>query len=130
MVFVAYTIAVPVTLFSDRIVLLLYNTTFARTGLLLSVLIWSGVFINLSIARNILTVSRNWLKVDLVSTFLGCLLNIILNYFLIPTYGAMGAIVASLISYWFAVHGTCFIFRPLRPTGWMLAKALFYPKFW
>jgi O-antigen/teichoic acid export membrane protein len=130
MVFAAYAIAVPVTLLSDRIVLLLFNTAFARTGLLLSVLIWSGVFINLSIARNILTVSRNWLKVEVVSTLLGCLLNIVLNLFLIPAYGAMGAIVASLVSYWFAVHGTCFIFKPLRPTGWMLTKAIFYPKFW
>ena len=29
----------------------------------------------------------------------------------------MGAAVASLISYWFAVHGACFLYKPLHKMG-------------
>jgi hypothetical protein len=43
---------------------------------------------------------------------------------------SFGAVIATFISYWFAVHGTCFLFKPLRRTGWMLTKAMIYPKIW
>jgi O-antigen/teichoic acid export membrane protein len=130
MALTAYCIAIPVTLLSHVIVDLLFSSAYAKTGSLLPVLIWTVLFTNLNAARNVFMVSKNWLKINLVSTLLGCILNVLLNYLLIPVYGAMGAIIASLISYWFAVHGTCFIFKPLRATGWMLTRAMFYPKFW
>ena len=43
---------------------------------------------------------------------------------------AMGAVFATLVSYWFAVHGSCFMFKTLRPTGRMMSRALLYPKVW
>jgi O-antigen/teichoic acid export membrane protein len=58
----------------------------------------------------------------------GGVLNIILNYYLIPLYGAMGAVIATIGSSWFSVHGVCFIISPLNKTGKMMTKALFYPK--
>jgi len=130
MALTAYGIAIPVALLSHWIVGLLFSNAYAKTGSLLSVLIWSVLFTNLAAARNVFMVSRNWLKINLVSTLLGCIVNVLLNLLLIPSYGAMGAIIASLFSYWFAVHGTCFLFKSLRPTGWMLAKAMIYPKVW
>ncbi|MDD2852592.1 MAG: flippase [Desulfuromonadaceae bacterium] len=130
MVLIAYVISIPVTLFADKIVNFLFSSSYKGSGSLLAVLIWSLTFTNLTAARNILVLTKSWLRINLVSTLLGCLLNIALNYALIPTYGAMGATVASLISYWFAVHGTCFIFKPLRNAGWMITKALIYPKIW
>ena len=130
MALISYGIAIPVMFFSNRIVDLLFHSAYAKTGPLLAVLIWTGLFTSLGAARNVFMVSQNWLRINLVTTLLGCLMNIALNYFLIPVYGAMGAIIASLISYWFAVHGTCFIFKPLRNTGWMLTKAMIYPKIW
>ena len=45
-------------------------------------------------------------------------------------FGGVGAAVASCIAYWFAVHGACFLFKPLHRTGWMLTRAMFYPKVW
>jgi len=75
-------------------------------------------------------VAKNWTRINLVSIALGCALNIFLNVLLIPSYGAKGAVLATFISYWFAVHGTCFLFQPLRRTGWMMAKALIFPKAW
>jgi len=130
MALTAYGIAIPVALLSHWIVKLLLTDVYSKTGSLLSVLIWSVLFTNLSAARTVFMTARNWLKINLVSTLLGCIVNILLNCLLIPVYGAMGAIAASLFSYWFAVHGTCFLFRSLRPTAWMLAKAMLYPKVW
>ena len=130
MALISYGIAIPVMLFSGWIVDLLFHSAYTKTGPLLAVLIWTGLFTSLGAARNVFMVSQNWLRINLATTLLGCLMNIALNYYLIPVYGAMGAIIASLISYWFAVHGTCFLFKPLRNTGWMLTKAMIYPKIW
>jgi O-antigen/teichoic acid export membrane protein len=130
MALLAYAVAIPVMLFSGRIVDLLFHSAYAKTGPLLALLIWTGLFTSLGAARNVFIVSQNWLRINLASTLLGCLMNIALNYVLIPVYGAIGAVIASLISYWFAVHGTCFLFKPLRKTGWMLTKAIIYPKLW
>jgi O-antigen/teichoic acid export membrane protein len=92
--------------------------------------IWIGLFTSLGAARNVFIVAKNRTRVDLISIALGCTANILLNLALIPRYGAMGAVIATFISYWFAVHGTCFLFKPLRRTGWMLTRAMLYPKIW
>ncbi len=130
MALISYAVAIPVMFFSGWIVELLFHSAYAKTGPLLALLIWTGLFTSLGAARILFMTSQNWLRINLVSTLLGCIMNIALNFYLIPGYGAMGAIIASLISYWFAVHGTCFLFKPLRTTGWMLAKAMIYPKVW
>jgi O-antigen/teichoic acid export membrane protein len=85
---------------------------------------------NLEIARSAFLSSMNWTRIHFVTVLLGCLLNIALNYLLIPRYGGMGAVIASLAAYWFAAHGTCFLFKPLFRTGVMLTRAMLYPKIW
>jgi O-antigen/teichoic acid export membrane protein len=55
--------------------------------------------------------------------FFASLLNIGLNYILIPKYGAVGATVATVISYWFVTHGSCFFHKSLHRTGAMITKA-------
>jgi len=130
MAFLAYVVAVPVAFFSKEIILVLFSSAYAEAGPLLAILVWTGVFTSLGAARNVLIVAKNWTRVNLVSIALGCSVNILLNYVLIPDYGAMGAVIATFISYWFAVHGTCFLLKPLRKTGWMITKAMIYPKFW
>jgi O-antigen/teichoic acid export membrane protein len=130
MAFIAYAIAFPVAFFSDEIIRLLFSSAYTEAGPLAAILVWTGVFTGLGAARNVMIVAKNWTRVNLVTIALGGALNILLNLFLIPKHGAMGAVVATFISYWFAVHGTCFLFKPLRETGWMMTKAMFYPKVW
>lgn len=130
MAFLAYMVAVPVAFFSGDIIRILFSSAYADAGPLLAILVWTGLFTSLGAARNVLIVSKNWTRVNLAAIGLGSLLNVLLNYLLIPRHGAMGAVMATFISYWFAVHGTCFIFIALRKTGWMMTKAMIYPKIW
>jgi len=88
------------------------------------------LFTYLEIARSSFFTAMNWNKIYFVTLLLGALLNIALNLVLIPGYGGLGAVIASCISYWFAAHGACFLFKPLRKTGYMLTKAIIYPKVW
>ncbi|MEJ2648980.1 MAG: flippase, partial [Sedimentisphaerales bacterium] len=130
MVRLAYGFALPVAFFSREIIQLLFSSAYSKAGPLLAILAWTGLFTGLGAARNNFIVARNWTRVNLLSIAMGSVMNILLNYALIPRYGAMGAVIATFISYWFAVHGTCLFLKPLRKTGWMMTKAMFYPKFW
>jgi O-antigen/teichoic acid export membrane protein len=130
MAFLAFGFALPVTYFSKAIILILFSSAYTGAGPLLAILAWTGIFTSLGAARSLLIVAKNWTMVSLISVALGGAVNILLNFFLIPRYGAMGAVVATFISYWLAVHGTCFLFKPLRKTGWMMTRAIFYPRFW
>jgi O-antigen/teichoic acid export membrane protein len=130
MAFLAYVVALPVSFFADEIVQLLFASAYSKATPLLAILIWAGLFTSLGTARNVFIISQNRTRVNLVSIVLGAAFNVLLNFLLIPRHGAMGAVIATLFSYWFAVHGTCFLFPSLRKTGWMLTKAIFYPKFW
>ena len=126
----AYGVAIPVAIFSREIIQMLFSSAYADAAPLLTILIWTGIFTSLGAARNVFIVAKNWTRINLISIALGCALNILLNVLLIPVYGAKGAVLATFISYWFAVHGTCFLFKPLRRTGWMMVKALIFPKPW
>ncbi|MDN3510998.1 MAG: flippase [Candidatus Jettenia sp. CY-1] len=130
MVFLAYIVAIPTTFLSNLAIKLLYGEAYGKAGALLSVLVWASLFVNLGVARSSFLTTMNWTKAHFLTVFLGCLINVILNYFLIPVYEGMGAAISTCIAYWFAAHGACFFYKPLHKTGFMLTKAIIYPRIW
>lgn len=126
----AYAIAVPVMLLADWLVPVLFGEAYREAGPMLAVLVWANLFIYLESARSAMFNVMNWYRLHLLTVALGAGLNVLLNLYLIPRYGGLGAAVASCLAYWFAAHGSCFLFRPLHRTGWMLTRAMIYPKVW
>ena len=129
MAFMAYAIAIPVTIFSRWAIDTLYGSAYIKAGPMLAVLIWSLMFTNLGVARSTFLTTMNWTKIHFLTVAFGALINVLLNYVLIPKYGGMGAVIASCVAYWFSSHGACFVYKPLHRTGLMLTKAIIYPKF-
>lgn len=130
MVFVTYTVALPVTFLAGWMVEFLFGHEYSRASSMLAVLVWAGLFTSLGVARSTFLMSMNWTKVHFLTVFLGSVINVSLNFLLIPRYGGMGAVIASCAAYWFAAHGSCFVYRPLHKTGHMLTKAIVYPRIW
>ena len=126
----AYAIAIPVMLLANWLVPMLFGMEYAEAGPMLAVLIWANLFIYLESARSAFFNAMNWYRIHFVTVAMGAGLNILLNLYLIPRYGGLGAAIASCFAYWFAAHGSCFLFRSLHRTGWMLTRAIFYPKVW
>ncbi len=120
----SYVFAILVTIFSKSIVTILYGKSYIEASPILSLLIWSAVFVTLGVARSSFLIAMNWNIFYLKIVAMASVLNIILNFVLIPKNGAFGAAIATVFSYWFAVHGACFFFRPLHRTGRMLTKSL------
>ncbi|HKQ58830.1 MAG TPA: flippase [Candidatus Eisenbacteria bacterium] len=125
----AYAVAIPTTLLAPWIVRVLYGPGYAAAAPMLAVLVWSLVFTNLGIARGAFLTSMNWTRPYLMTVALGGAVNVALNLVLIPRWGGMGAVVATLIAYGVATLGSCFAYRPLFRTGRMLARAMLFPRF-
>jgi O-antigen/teichoic acid export membrane protein len=123
-----YAIAIPVTLVGPWVVRLLYGADYADAGTVLVALIWTLHFTGLGMARSAFLTTMNWTRVHLLTVGAGAALNIALNLWLIPRHGALGAAFASLVAYWFAAHGSCFIYPPLFKTGRMITRSLVLPR--
>ena len=95
---IAVGIAVPVTLFADRIAALLYGEIYDGVGSVLALQIWTGVFVFLGVAQTPWTVAEKQAKLALFRTGVGALANVLLNFVLIPIYGVLGAAIATVIA--------------------------------
>lgn len=130
MVFLAYSMAVPITLTAGWLIPFAFGARFERAVPMVIGLAWASTFIHLMIARSYFLTVMNWTRLHFAIDALGCLITVSLYYLLIPRYGAMGAVAASFLAYWFLTHGICFFYKPLFRTGTMMTKALLCPKFW
>jgi O-antigen/teichoic acid export membrane protein len=126
----SYAIAISMTLVAPWLIHLLFDAEYARATNMLIVLTWSLIFTSLGVARSSFLTAMNWQKVHLATTTAGCIVNIVLNYVLIPIHGGLGAAIASFIAYAIAAYGSCFLYKPLWGTAKMLTKAMIFPKFW
>lgn len=124
MAFIGYVAAIATTCFATVIVKL-FGPDYEAAASLLIWYIWIGLFVNLGVARTSFLNTMNYTRWQFVTSLMGCIMNVLLNLLLIPRYGAMGATVASLFSYWLQTHGSCYFFRPLHRTGVMQTKAIF-----
>ncbi len=98
MLMISLPIAVFVTVFSKNIILLIYKDEFLQSSLALSILIWSVVFLffNMLFANLLVAVGKE--KVTAYTTGILAMVNIILNYILIPQYSYIGASIATVFT--------------------------------
>ena len=115
-------IAIPVTIFSNQIIQLLFGNEFSSASPILTIYIWAGVAVFLGVASSQYLINENYTKLSLSKNFLGMVINIFLNILLIPIYGIIGAAIATLISYTLSV---LFIglFQSLRKQFILMIKA-------
>lgn len=97
--FIALFLAVMITLFSNDIIVTLFGLQYASASEILSVYIWSGIFVFYGIAWSRWMINEGFQKILLIMEVMSLISNVILNYVLIPKYGALGAAIATTISY-------------------------------
>ncbi len=119
-----------VALASSTIIRILYSNTYSGAGPVLAVHIWASVFVFLGVAQSSWDVAKNMLKLSLYRTILGAMINVSMNLYLIPRYSAMGAAIATVVSY--AVSGVfANIFSAqTRPIFYMQMKSFIPYRFW
>ncbi len=102
MVWMAITIALPMTFLSTWVVELLYGVAYREAGPVLMIHIWAGVFVALGATSSSWLINENLQQIALYRTLSGAITNVILNLILIPNYGMVGAAIATVISYMIA----------------------------
>ncbi len=127
---IGYLSALAITVCAPWLIYLLAGPGYASAAPMLTVLIWASLFSGIGMARSTYLNTANLAHLHTITVLLGCLVNIGLNWLLIPRMGGMGAAIASLVAYWLAGHGSCYLIPKLRNTGNMLTHALLWPKFW
>jgi O-antigen/teichoic acid export membrane protein len=100
---ISITIALPVTFLSEFIITMIYGIKYLPSASVLTLYIWAGVPVFLGVASSQYLINENLTKLAFYRTFIGMILNVILNLFLIPAYGINGAAIATLVSYSFSV---------------------------
>jgi O-antigen/teichoic acid export membrane protein len=84
---------------SNNIIKLLFGIQYQFAGNVLRIHIWASVFVFLGVAIGRYLITENYTKISFLRTFMGGIVNVILNIILIPKYGINGAAIATLISY-------------------------------
>ena len=126
MVWIALAIALPTAILSSWIVELLYGNEYLESSSVLIIHIWSGIFVFLGVASNKYLLAENYIKKTFYRTFVGALLNIIMNYYLIGIMGIKGAALSTFASHFFAAYFYDILDKDLRKMFILKTKSLFF----
>ena len=127
---VALALAVLLQFAGRPLVHLLFGTAFSAATPVLQIHIWAGIFIFMRALLSRWLLAEDLLRFSLVTHVAGAVMNVALNLMLIPVYGAIGAAVATVISYASAGWLALLFSARTRPMGWMMAKSLLLPLRW
>jgi O-antigen/teichoic acid export membrane protein len=91
--------AIPIYFFSEDVISWLYGAEYQAAGFLLSLFALRLFFSNMGVGKSIFIVNESMFTYSLLTVVIGAASNILLNFFLIPRYGTVGAVGASMISF-------------------------------
>jgi len=127
MVFLALLVAIIVTLFAKPVINLIYGQEYQEAAPILSIHIWAGIFIFMGEALSKWIINEDLLFISPIRHGIGGIVNIVLNIFLIPLMGGLGAAISTVVSYATSSYLICFIHPKTRNAGKMMTRSLFFP---
>lgn len=127
LVWAGITTAVVITVFSDEIIDLLYGSAYVEAALVLSIHVLTAPWLFMSIVFSRWIVAEGAFSQSLTRNIAGAAINVAANVILIPSYGARGAAVATLISYVTAHYLSAFVSASTRPAARQMTLALAAP---
>jgi PST family polysaccharide transporter len=124
MAVLAYMIALPMTFLSKYIVVIIFGQNYVASGGVLSIHIWAALFVFFGWSKGIWIVAEGLTMFSLLATTSGAVINILLNFWLLPIYRETGAAIATVISYALVDYFICMIYPPTQKIAWVMTKAL------
>jgi O-antigen/teichoic acid export membrane protein len=97
-------------------IMALYGPEYGEAVPLLRIVAWKGLFVAMSISSGLWIVTEGLQKRAVLRNLSGCLLNVALNWFWIPRWGAVGSAWATLFSFAvasFLIHAMIPTYRPV-----------------
>ena len=122
-------VAFAFTIISDWLIVKLYGQEFSKASEVLSIHIWSGVFVAMGVARGKWLLVENLQSMGYWYILIAMVVNILGNYIIIPHYGTTGAASVTIISQFVATIVAPALFKKTRISSIMLIRSL-YPSEW
>ena len=123
-IYASLVVSFLMTVFSPLVIAILYGSDYDPSIAALRLVVWFTTFSYLGTVRNIWIIVNDMQRYLWIINLSGALLNVILNYFLIPTWGILGASFASLMTQIFANVVIGYIIKPLRRNNYIMLKGL------
>jgi len=126
LIWLAVLLAIPVTLFSENIVFVLYGVDYAGASDVLVVHIWASIFVFLAVSSGKYLASENLTRKILYRNMCGALINIGLNLIFIPRWGVQGAALSTLLAWAFSGYLYDWFDNNLRFMFWNKTRAFLF----
>lgn len=128
MFWLALAVVMPVSLLSEPIVNILFGNDYSEAAPVLAIHLWGSIAVFLGLASSQHLLANQLQTISLYRTSIGLFSNVLLNIALIPSMGARGAAVATVISYFISTYSVAF-FKPTRKHAYLLIISPFkYPQ--
>jgi O-antigen/teichoic acid export membrane protein len=124
----AILLSLVVSFCSQFVIRILYGEAYIAAGYVLSIYIWRTVFTFFGVARGRWLIVDNLQKYSLLLAVIGALLNVLLNYILIKSYGINGAAIATLIATALAGIIIPYFIKDIRQNTICFFKAIFFQE--
>jgi O-antigen/teichoic acid export membrane protein len=105
-------ISCVVTVFADRIIVLLYGPSFQPAAGVLALNVWTLIPVAFGLTSSVWLGAGKRTSVLLSRTLCGCAVNLTLNMLLVPKFGILGAALATLVAMFVASTLTLLFYGP------------------
>lgn len=122
--YMSVAVSLVITVLAKPIVYILYGEQYLPTVSSLRIVTWYTAFSYLGVARNAWIVAKNRQKFLLPIYIISAATNIILNYLLIPFYGAPGAAFASFVTQVATILVVPFFIRDIKENSILMLDAI------
>lgn len=116
-VYLALAQSIVLTFAAPLVVRILYGSEYVAAVPTLQIITWYTSFAYMGSVRNIWILAEQQQKILWKINLSGAVLNIAMNYVLIPILGINGAAIASVAAQFFTNFVLCLIITPLRPVS-------------
>ena len=119
--------SIGMTVFAKLFVGIIFGDTYLSATPMLRIAVWCVAFGNFGSVRNIWILAENQQRHLWKINISGAILNVILNFILIPIADGCGAAIATLVTQIFTNFIIGFVIKPIRPNNELLLKS-FHPR--
>ena len=115
--------SIVMTVFAKLIIGILYGQAYAPAINALRIVTWYITFAYMGSVRNIWILSKNLQNYLWIINMSGAVLNVVINYALIPVFGVNGAAIASFVTQFFTNFLMGYIIPPIRENNKLIIEA-------
>lgn len=122
-IYVSFFVSVMFMFFGEFAISVIYGNDYLPAAEPLKIVTWYTAFSYLGVARNAWIICENNQQYLKYMYFLAAVINVILNYFMIPLWGSSGAAFASLVTQLCTSMILPCFFKKMRPNVKLMAEA-------